>query len=50
MAEETYRLADRAVKDTGKDIGEGAEKSAKVTVYYTEEGGHKVAHFFKKIF
>jgi arginine repressor len=48
--EETYRLADRAVKDTGKDIGEGTEKSAKVTVYYTEEGGHKVAPFFKKIF
>ena len=48
--EETYRLADRAVKDTGKDIGEGAEKSAKVTVYYTEEGGHKVAHFLKKTF
>jgi hypothetical protein len=23
----------------GKDIGEGAEKSGKVTVYYTEEGG-----------
>ncbi len=46
--EETYRLAERAVKDTGKDVGEGAEKSGKVTVYYTEEGGHKVAHFLKK--
>ena len=48
--EETYRLADRAAKDTGKDIAEGAEKSGKVTVYYTEEGGHKVAHFLKKTF
>jgi hypothetical protein len=47
-AEETYRLAGHAVKDTGKDIGEGAEKSGKVAVYYTEEAGHKVAHFFKK--
>ena len=44
--EETFRLAGRA----GKDIGEGAEKSGKVTVYYTEEAGHKVAHFFKKSF
>ena len=44
-AEETYRLADRAAKDIGKDVGEGAEKSGKVTVYYTEEGGHKIAHF-----
>jgi hypothetical protein len=34
----------------GKDIGEGAENSGKVTVYYTEEGGHKVAHFLKKTF
>ena len=46
--EETYRLADRAAKDTGKDIGVGAEKSGRVTVYYTETAGHRVAHFFKK--
>jgi hypothetical protein len=45
---ETYRLTGGAAKDAGKDIGEGAEKSAKVTVYYTEEAGHKVAHFFKR--
>jgi hypothetical protein len=47
-AEETYRLTDHAAKDAGKDVGEGAGKSVKVTIYYTEEGGHKVAHFFKK--
>jgi len=47
-AEETYRLTDSAATDAGKDIAAGAEKSAKVTVYYTEEGGHKVAHFFKR--
>lgn len=45
---ETYRLTDNAVKDAGKDIAAGSEKSAKVTVYYTGEAGHKVAHFFKK--
>jgi len=44
---ETYRLTDQAAKDAGKGIEKGAEKSAKVTVYYTEEAGHKVAHFFK---
>jgi len=48
--EETYRMADHAVRDAGKDIGEGAEKSGKVTVYYTEEAGRKVARFFKKTF
>jgi hypothetical protein len=47
-AEDTYRLTDSATKDAGKDIAAGAEKPAKVTVYYTEEAGHKVAHFFKK--
>ena len=46
--EETYQLTDSAAKDAGKDIAKGAKKSAKVTVYYTEEAGHKVAHFFKR--
>lgn len=49
-AEETYRLADRAARDSAKDIGAGAQTSEKVTVYYTEEAGHKLAHFFKKVF
>jgi hypothetical protein len=44
---ETFRLTGSAAKDAGKDIVQGSEKSAKVTVYYTEEGGRKIAHFFK---
>ena len=47
-AEETFHLAGHAAEDAGKDIGEGTEKSAKVTVYYSEHAGQKVAHFFKK--
>jgi len=47
-ADETYRLTANAARDAGKDIGEGAGKSVKVTVYYTEDAGHKVAHFFKR--
>ena len=47
--EETYQMADHAVKDAGKDIATGAEKSGKVTVYYTEKAGHKVVHFFKAL-
>jgi len=43
----TFRLLGRAVRDSGRDIEKAADKSAKVTVYYTEEGGDKVAHFFK---
>ena len=49
-AEETYRLADHATVDAGKNVGEGAEKTGKVTAYYTEEGGRKVVHFFEKAF
>jgi len=47
-AEETYHLTGSAAQDAGKDIGAGSEKSARVTIYYTEEAGHKVAHFFKR--
>jgi hypothetical protein len=49
-SEETFHLTDRAAKDTGKDVAAGADKSAKVTVYYTEKAGVKTAHFVKKIF
>jgi hypothetical protein len=48
--EETFHMTDRAAKDTGKGIAEGADKSAKVTVYYTEKAGTKTAHFIKEAF
>jgi len=41
-------MADHAAVDGGKDIAKGTEKAAKVTVFYTEEGGKKIAHFFEK--
>lgn len=47
--EDTFKMSDRAAKDAGKDIEKGSEKSAKVTVYYTEEAGKKTVHFFEKI-
>jgi Cu/Ag efflux protein CusF len=48
-AESTFQLSDHAAKDAGKDIAEGMEKGKKVTVYYSEEAGKKIAHFFEKI-
>ena len=42
-ADETYHLTAEAAKETGK----GAGKAGKATVYYTQEGGKKVVHFFK---
>lgn len=43
-SEETYHLTDRAARESAKRL----KKSAKVTVYYTEGAGKKVAHFFKQ--
>ncbi len=48
--EQAFHMTDHAAEDGGRDISEGAEKSGKVTVYYTEQAGHKVAHFFSKAF
>ncbi len=46
-AEETFHLSDQAAEDAGKDISRDTEKSSKVAVYYSEEGGKNVAHFFQ---
>ena len=35
--------------DAGKDVGEVVEKSGEVIVFYREEAGHKVAHFFQTV-
>jgi len=43
--EKTFELTDDAVKDAGKETGKGVAKGSKVTVYYTEEGGKKTAHY-----
>lgn len=45
--EETYRLTEHAADDAGKDTADATKKSAHATVYYSEEAGHKIAHFFK---
>ena len=44
--EKTFEYTDDAAKDMGEAVGKGTEKGAKVTVYYTEEAGKKIAHFF----
>ncbi len=47
--EQTYRMTEHAADDAGKDTEDAAKKSAHATVYYSEDAGHKVAHFFKTI-
>jgi hypothetical protein len=45
--EETYRLTEHAAEDAGIETEDAAKKSAHAIVYYSEEAGQKVAHFFK---
>ena len=47
--EQTFEVAGNDTADAAKDIGKGTDKAAKTTVYYTEGGGKKVAHFFEKL-
>ena len=46
---ETFALTRHATADAGKDIASQTEKATKVTVYYTEQAGHKTAHFFEHL-
>jgi len=46
---ETLLLSERAASDVGKDVVRAADTGAKVIVYYTDEAGHRVAHYFKRI-
>jgi hypothetical protein len=44
---ETLQRSERAARHVGRDITRGAEST--VIVYYLDEAGDSVAHFFKKI-
>ena len=48
-AKETFELTGHATEDAGKDVARGTLKGSKVTVYYSEKTGKKVAHFFEAI-
>ena len=45
---ETLRLTDRAAAEAGKDLGKTGGEAAHVVVYYEDENGQKVAHYFRK--
>jgi hypothetical protein len=46
---QTLRLSDRAAADVGKDIDRAADGTARVIVYYKDEAGQRVAHYFKRV-
>jgi hypothetical protein len=45
---ETFRLTDRAAVEVGTDDAKAADGATKVTLYYSDETGRKVAHFLTK--
>jgi hypothetical protein len=46
---EAFELTGHASEDAGKEVGKATAKGSKVAVYYTEDAGKKVAHFFEAI-
>ena len=45
---ETLQLTDRAAAGTGRDLDETPGNGTRIAVYYTDESGRRVVHFFKK--
>jgi len=45
--EEIYQLTDHAIEDARIQTEDAAKTSAHAIVYYSEEAGNKVAHYFK---
>jgi hypothetical protein len=46
---ETFRLTDRAAEYAGSDVGRTTTSGGQVVVYYSDENGQKVAHYFRKV-
>jgi hypothetical protein len=46
---QTLRLTERAASDVGKDLDGAAASASKVVVYYTDDAGHRTAHYFKRV-
>lgn len=46
---ETLRLSERAASNVDKNVDRAVDDSAQVLVYYTDEAGNRVVHYFKRI-
>jgi len=46
---QTLRLTDRAATDVGREVDSAAADATRVVVYYADEAGQRVAHYFKRI-
>lgn len=46
---QTLQLTDRAASDVGKDIDRASDGTVNVIVYYKNEAGQRVVHYFKRV-
>jgi hypothetical protein len=46
---QTLQLSDRAASDVGKDIDRASDGTVTVIVYYKNEAGQRVVHYFKRV-
>ena len=46
---QTLQLSDRAASDVGKDIDRASDGTVDVRVYYKNEAGQRVVHYFKRV-
>ena len=46
---QTLQLSDRAASDVGKDIDRASDGTVSVIVYYKNEAGQRVVHYFKRL-
>ena len=45
---ETFRMTSRVAAESEQAIGESGKSGTRIVVYYSDEAGRKVAHYFKK--
>jgi hypothetical protein len=45
---ETLRLTERAAEDAGQDLRNPPPGTTRIVVYYSDEAGRKVVHYFKQ--
>ena len=46
---ETFRLTDRAVAEAPTVVDHAGSNATKVVIYYSDEHGQRIVHFFKKV-
>ena len=45
---ETLQMTTRAAAESSADVDEAKGEATRIVVYYSDEAGHKIAHYFRK--